>query len=239
MSEESEEFETEEEEVWECFGDMHNKDDKFYEEYCDYCDSVESCFLKSYGMTPDQSEWIEALSDNKPNLVSGVSLKPRKLRKISGLSVGFGIPSVLDSVYCKGSNVLTVFVADKHSLLFISSRSLMSAANIENLKDLFKDHKAFFRSVQFRSGQNVLLIPKQFVDQFCMDSKIDLKYDEATNTLFVRSNLSDEEIAKLELEKQKKSYLVHVGVKDAAGEKHGWRKSEEYAERERFKKGIS
>ena len=236
MSEESEEFE--EEAVFECFGDMNNKDDKFYSEYCGNCEDVESCHFKSYGMTPDQSEWIEGLSDNKPNVVSGISLKPRKLRKISGLSVGFGIPSSLNPIYSKGADVLTVYVADQHSLLFISSLSLMSSSNIEYLKDLFKNHLAVFRSVIFSGGQNVLLIPRQFTDQFSMDSKIDLKYDETTNTLFVHSNLSDKEIAALELEKQKKGYLVHVGVKDAAGEKHGWRKSREYAEAERFKKGF-
>lgn len=234
-SEENEEFE---EAVWECFGDMDTKDDEYYTEHCESCDSVEECFQRSYGMTVEQSEWIEGLSDNKPNVVSDVSLKPRKLRKISGLSVGFGIPSLLNSVYSKGSDVLTVYVADQHSLLFISERSLMSEGNIERLKDLFKRHLAVFRSVLFKGEYNVLLIPRQFTDQFSMKDKVELEYDETMNVLFIRSNLSVERLAEIELEKQKKAYTTHIGLKDAVGEKHGFERSEEFKQMEKMKREV-
>jgi len=216
------------EEVW-CFGLMDEASEQQYDEYCSSCDLFLDCFKETYDMS--YSEWkafekkeelderlesfVEGLCGNSSCVLSGqdFDLKPRNLRKIGELSIGVGIPRMLNQVYPRGSEVLVLWVHSERLLMFFGEESFVTDDNGEILKTHFLNGLAVFRNVVFAGNYNVLIIPRQFTQYFRTTSKVQPEFDSSSCTLFFKSNSTESELAELERKKQAKAYLTHSSVK--------------------------
>lgn len=237
-----------------CFGDMDSAGDEDFEEYCENCGLFDECFFKTYGML--YSEWLrtekkaeekalkeekiegflEGLCEVKPHVPFNFS-KPRKIVKIGKLSFGVTIPKILNEVYPRGSEVLVFWSEDSKLLLFFGENSFVAEDNKERLKILFNKGYATFRNVGFIGKLNVLVIPRQWTQYFNTNLKVNPRFDSSCCTLFLKSNLTNIELEKLEKEKQAKSYVIYSTVSKVSGNQ-SYRDSSEYKQNERFKRGL-
>ena len=247
-TEELEETEKDDKPCW-CFGDMDLASDKDYEEYCKNCDLFNECFFETYGETythykvsekREESKehietFLEGLSKNKLHVTFDFS-KSRKLIKIGQLSFGITIPKILNEVYPRGSEILVYYCVDSKVLLFFGEGSFVSEGNREILVNLYLKGYATFRSVVFSGNLNVLIIPRQWTQYFNTNIKVNPQFDSSCCTLFLKSNLTDIELEKLEREKQAKSYLTHSSVAKTDSKILGYKDSREFKEMQKWRR---
>lgn len=264
-SEEYEEFEDEETEESEDLGETEDCDCKNFgnmdymrmfiksldlSDRCDDCDCYEECFELTYRETEeskaslkreDEELHIQTFLNNLPDKKLNVDFtfsKTRKLVKTGQLSYGITIPKILNQIFPKRSEVLTFYSVEGKTLLFFGVDSFVSQQNKERLKNLFLKGYATFRNVAF-TKLNILLIPTQFLQYFNVNTKVIPQFDSSANVLFLRSNLTDIELEKLERIKQEKGYMVHSSVVKTDSKHLSYKDSREYKQMEKMKKGES
>lgn len=259
-TEETEELEeTAQEEIEDCgcrnFGNMGamkaiNRMMNFTNE-CDSCECYDSCFEETYGETEETQAsikrnedllHIETFLNGLPKERFNVDFafsKMRKIIKIGELSHGVTIPKILNQVYPRGSEVLTFWSGESKTLLFFGI-SFIAEQNRETLKTLFLNGFATFRNVVFVGKLNVVVIPRQFMQYFNAEGKVNPQFDSSANVLFFKTNLSEQELFEVDREKQARSYLTHSSISKANSKRLGYEDSEEFLMKEKFRtEGLS
>lgn len=217
---------------------------------CVDCECYNECHEATYGKSEetktslkaeDDEQHIQKFFSNLPKQKLSVDFsfsKPRKIVKVGQLSHGVTIPKILNQIYSRGSEVLTYWSSESKVLLFFGEGSFISEGNREILVNLYLKGYTTFRNVVFVGKLNVVVIPRQFMQYFNADRKVNPQFDSSANVLFFRSNLSDLELDELRRQKQAKSYITHTAISKTDSKILGYKDSEEYKQREKMRREL-
>lgn len=220
--------------------------------HCENCSCYNECFNATYGDSEvtkvslkkeDDKQHILRFLNKLPKekvLVDFAFSKSRKIVKVGQLTHGVTIPKILNQIYPRGSEVLIFWNSESKALFFFGERGFVSEQNRELLVNLYVKGFSTFRNMVFVGKLNVVVIPRQFMQYFNADRKVNPQFDSSANMLFFHSNLSDIELDKIEREKQAKSYITHVVISKTDSKRLGYQDSSEYKQRQKFRtEGLS